>query len=121
MPSDEYDQVDGRAVALDLIQSGTGVVTPYGVVYDNGMKLEQVYDGRHFPAYLYEMPQMMIEIKSGPKDKTTGCLYLPLFGQADPADAGAGRDRAGGLSNGDHHGRAAPAGVRCGQRHPRWP
>ncbi len=77
MPSDEYDQVDGRAVALDLIQSGTGVVTPYGVVYDNGMKLEQVYDGRHFPAYLYEMPQMMIEIKSGPKDKTTGCLYLP--------------------------------------------
>ena len=77
MPSDEYDQVDGRAVALDLIQSGTGVVTPYGVVYDNGMKLEQVYDGRHFPAYLYEMPQMMIEIKFGPKDKTTGCLYLP--------------------------------------------
>ena len=77
MPSDEYDQVDGRAVALDLIQSGTGVVTPYGVVYDNGMKLEQVYDGRHFPAYLYEMPQMMIEIKSGPKDETTGCLYRP--------------------------------------------
>ena len=77
MPSDEYDQVDGRAVALDLIQSGTGVVTPYGVVYDNGMKLEQIYDGRHFPAYLYEMPQMMIEIKSGPEDKTTGCLYLP--------------------------------------------
>ena len=57
--------------------AGTGVVTPYGVVYDNGMKLEQVYDGRHFPAYLYEMPQMMIEIKSGPEDKTTGCLYLP--------------------------------------------
>ena len=77
MPSDEYDQVDGRAVALDLIQSGAGVVTPYGVVYDNGMKLEQVYDGRHFPAYLYEMPQMMIEIKSGPKDETTGCLYRP--------------------------------------------
>ena len=28
MPSDEYDQVDGRAVALDLIQSGAGVVDP---------------------------------------------------------------------------------------------
>ena len=81
MPSDEYDQVDGRAVALDLIQSGAGVVTPYGVVYDNGMKLEQVYDGRHFPAYLYEMPQMMIEIKSGPEDETTGCLYLPGSGK----------------------------------------
>ena len=81
MPSDEYDKVDGRAVALDLIQSGAGVVTPYGVVYDNGMKLEQVYDGRHFPAYLYEMPQMMIEIKSGPEDETTGCLYLPGSGK----------------------------------------
>ena len=78
MPSDEYDQVDGRAVALDLIQSGTGVVTPYGVVYDNGMKLEQVYDGRHFPAYLYEMPQMMIEIKSGRRTKPPAASTCPV-------------------------------------------
>ncbi len=77
MPSDEYDKVDGRAVALDLIQNGAGVVTPYGVVYDNGMKLEQVYDGRHFPAYLYETPQMMIKIKSGPKGETSGFPYFP--------------------------------------------
>ncbi len=77
MPSDEYDQVDGRAVALDLIQSGAGVVTPYGVVYDNGMKLEQVYDGRHFPAYPYKPPLMMVSINSGPEGTATGCLYLP--------------------------------------------
>ena len=77
MPSDEYDQVDGRAVALDLIQSGTGVVTPYGVVYDNGMKLEQVYDGRHFPEYYYQDSLMTVEIKSGPKGEATGYLYLP--------------------------------------------
>ena len=77
MPSDEYDQVDGRAVALDLIQSGTGVVTPYGVVYDNGMKLEQVYDGRHFPAYPYKPPLMMVSINSGPEGTATGYLYLP--------------------------------------------
>lgn len=77
MPSDEYDQVDGRAVALDLIQSGAGVVTPYGVVYDNGMKLEQVYDGRHFPEYYYQDSLMTVEIKSGPKGEATGYLYLP--------------------------------------------
>ena len=77
MPSDEYDQVDGRAVALDLIQSGAGVVTPYGVVYDNGMKLEQVYDGRHFPAYPYKPPLMMVSINSGPEGTATGYLYLP--------------------------------------------
>ena len=53
MPIEEYQKVDGQSVALDLIQSGNGVVTPYGVVYDNGMKLEQVYDGQHFPEYFY--------------------------------------------------------------------
>ena len=36
--------------ATVLIGSGAGEVTPYGVVYDNGMKLEQQYDGQHFPA-----------------------------------------------------------------------
>ena len=77
MPSDEYDKVDGRAVALDLIQSGAGMVTPYGVVYDNGMKLEQVYDGRHFPEYYYQDSLMTVEIKSGPKGEATGYLYLP--------------------------------------------
>ena len=39
MPIEEYKKVDGQSVALELIQSGNGVVTPYGVVYDNGMKL----------------------------------------------------------------------------------
>ena len=34
-----------------LIESGSGTVTPYGVVYDNGMKLEQIYDGQFFPCY----------------------------------------------------------------------
>lgn len=31
MPIEEYKKVDGQSVALDLIQSGNGVVTPYGV------------------------------------------------------------------------------------------
>ena len=77
MPMEEFDKVDGQAVALDLIQSGAGVVTPYGAVYDNGMELEQVYDGQHFPAYDYKLPQLTVEIKSGPEGKVTGYLYLP--------------------------------------------
>ena len=77
MPSDEYDKVDGRAVALDLIRRGIGAVTPYGVVYDNGMKLEAIYDGRHFPEYYYQASLMAVEVKSGPNRETTGCLYLP--------------------------------------------
>ena len=74
----EYDQLDKKAEALKLILCGDGSVTPYGVVYDNGMKLEQVYDGQHFPPYLYQPCQLTIEIRSaygsaGPSDY----LYFP--------------------------------------------
>ena len=40
---DELNALDGKKTARQLIESGSGTVTPYGVVYDNGMKLEQVY------------------------------------------------------------------------------
>ena len=43
---DELNALDGKGAARQLIESGSGTITPYGVVYDNGMKLEQVYDGR---------------------------------------------------------------------------
>ena len=48
---DELNKLDGEETARQLIESGSGTITPYGVVYDNGMKLEQVYDGRFFPCY----------------------------------------------------------------------
>ena len=47
----ELEDLDGAETARLLIGSGAGEVTPYGVVYDNGMKLEQQYDGQHFPAH----------------------------------------------------------------------
>lgn len=77
MPVEAFERLDYRAVSLDLIQRAPGMVTPYGVVYSNGMKLEQVYDGQHFPAYLHQTPQLMIELKSGSEGETTGYLYLP--------------------------------------------
>ena len=40
---DELNKLDGEETARRLIESGSGAITPYGVVYDNGMKLEQVY------------------------------------------------------------------------------
>ena len=36
---DELNKLDGEKTARRLIESGSGTVTPYGVVYDNGMKL----------------------------------------------------------------------------------
>ena len=42
---EELERLDGRKFALDLILNHLeGRITPYGVVYDNGMKLEQLYD-----------------------------------------------------------------------------
>lgn len=77
MPSAEYDKLDGQAIALDLIQSGKGTVTPYGVVFDNGMELEQVYDGQHFPLYFYEMPLLNLEIRGKRSDSSVEYLSLP--------------------------------------------
>ena len=76
----ELEDLDGAETARLLIDSGAGEVTPYGVVYDNGMELEQYYDGQHFPAYLYEPCMLMIGLtfRLEPEDtKNITWLYLP--------------------------------------------
>ena len=67
---DELNALDGKGTARQLIESGSGTITPYGVVYDNGMKLEQVYDGRFFPCYYYEPNAITVAVtaKSEPED-----------------------------------------------------
>lgn len=69
--------LDGYETALLLINGGGEVVTPYGVVYDNGMKLEPLYDGRHFPSYLYKSPVMALETVSGSGAEGYFCLPMP--------------------------------------------
>ena len=98
--TDELKALDGEAVARSLIAGGSGTITPYGVVYDNGMKLEQVYDGRFFPCYYYEPNAITIAVtdKSEPEDtEHITWLFLPMIqdeidrallrgGITDPAD-----------------------------------
>ena len=97
----ELEALDGEKTARRLIESGSGTVTPYGVIYDNGMNLEQVYDGQFFPCYYYEPHATMVAVtpKSEPEDTVhTTWLYLPMAqeeidralqraGIADSADA----------------------------------
>ncbi len=45
----ELENLDGKETALALISGQPGYVTRYGVVYDNGMKLDQAYDRKHLP------------------------------------------------------------------------
>ena len=79
--TEELDALDGEETARRLIESGGGTITPYGVVYDNGMKLEQVYDGRFFPCYYYEPNAITVAVtaKSEPEDtEHITWLFLPM-------------------------------------------
>ena len=79
--TEELDALDGESTARQLIESGSGMITPYGVVYDNGMKLEQVYDGQFFPCYYYEPNAITVAVtaKSEPEDtEHITWLYLPM-------------------------------------------
>jgi len=77
MSSEEYDRIDGESAALELIQSGAGTVTPYGVVYDNGMKMELLYDGRTFPEYVYDRCKAVVSLSSASAPGVHEYLYLP--------------------------------------------
>ena len=80
-PVDELNALDGEKVARQLIESGNGTVTPYGVVYDNGMKLEQIYQGREFPCYYYEPNPITIALTSKTEPEDTEhitWLFLPM-------------------------------------------
>lgn len=80
-PVDELNTLDGEKVARQLIESGSGTVTPYGVVYDNGMKLEQIYQGREFPCYYYEPNPITIALTSKTEPENAEhitWLFLPM-------------------------------------------
>ena len=97
---DELNKLDGEETARRLIENGSGKITPYGVVYDNGMKLEPVYDGRFFPCYYYEPNAITVAVTSKTEPEDTEhitWLFLPMVqeeidralqraGITDPAD-----------------------------------
>ena len=97
---DELNKLDGKGTARQLIENGGGTITPYGVVYDNGMKLEQFYQGREFPCYYYEPNTITVAVTSKTEPEDTEhitWLYLPMIreeidrallrgGITDPAD-----------------------------------
>ena len=79
---DELNALDDKGTARQLIESGSGTVTPYGVVYDNGMKLEQVYDGRFFPCYYYKPNVITVAVTSKAEPEDTEhitWLFLPMI------------------------------------------
>ena len=73
----ELDRDTAVKTAIDALSSGEGIVTPYGVIFENGMELQTVYDGRIFPEYSYEAPLITAEIPL-PMNNSTYSLFLPM-------------------------------------------
>lgn len=68
--AEELDNLDGEETAILLIEDNKGTVTRYGVVYDNGMQLSQLYDGKNLPRYHHE----------------NDCISVGLTSQLEPGD-----------------------------------
>ena len=64
VPAAEYEQLNGVGIALSLIAEGEGKITPYGVLYENGMQIEPLYSGHSFPAYMDRAYLMEFELYS---------------------------------------------------------
>ena len=59
----------GTETAQRLIAGQPGHVTQYGVVYDNGMKLKQAYDGKHLPQSWWA-ENCLMELEIGAQGET---------------------------------------------------
>lgn len=72
----ELSQFDGKAyVEKIMAENPAPLVTPYGLVYENGNQPQLVYNGRTFPAYWYEPNPITLSIS---KENDTEYLYLPV-------------------------------------------
>ena len=65
---DQEPFVDYRAIGEELLSTG-GTTTPYGVLFQNGIHMDEVYDGQVFPEFLYE-----------------GCVFATAIGYADETE-----------------------------------
>ena len=74
-PTEEYNQLNGIGIARMLIAEGQGKVTPYGVLFENSMRLEPFYSGLSFPDYADQHYPVELELKSDLEGAVP--LFLP--------------------------------------------
>lgn len=72
---DEMDNYDFAAIGKELLLSGKGRITEYGILFDNEeMTFDEVYDGQVFPEYYHEDCQASAELRFNGKSEY---LYMP--------------------------------------------
>lgn len=76
-PVSDLEKISGEKIAKNLIENSEGEITPYGVVYDNGMVVEEIFHGGNFPRYHYEANLLTMQLTSESKPNEAAYLYLP--------------------------------------------
>lgn len=79
MSMDEMKNIDFEKAGRQLIAEGAAIVTPYGVLYDNGVEQEMIYNGRQFPEYFYTSCFAEVTLSPDENFSVTEHLYLPCF------------------------------------------
>lgn len=79
MSSDELAAADCEGVGRELIAGGGGIVTPYGVLYQNGNQPELVYNGRQFPEFFYRECEASLALSTDGDHTVSETLYFPCF------------------------------------------
>ena len=75
----ELEDLDGKETALALISGQPGYVTQFGVVYDNGVKLERVYDRKYFPpGWRAENCVMELKLSTRGEKDAKKCEWMQL-------------------------------------------
>jgi hypothetical protein len=74
IPLESDDGYDYRTLGESVIASDTKTVTPYGVLVENGLPIQKMYNGQTFPEYFYEDCVMWVTVGHGENEDF---LYLP--------------------------------------------
>ena len=79
-PVSEVEKQNGVKIMTDLIARGNGVVTPYGVVYDNDIELTLEYAGGDLPVVAYNTPLVEVSLTPtvSPQEREGLYLILPM-------------------------------------------
>lgn len=80
-PTRVLDELDSEKLACELIATGAGTVTPYGVIFDNGLQVEPQYTGQSFPGYYDKAYLLKMELAPAPsasEDTLPTVILLPM-------------------------------------------
>ena len=74
---EELEKMDLAGIGRELIASGKGTVTPYGIIFDNDVDILTLYNCEAFPDYHYKASKIDVAVVSPYTYTATTALYLP--------------------------------------------